>query len=255
MKIHHAITVALLCFIAVLSWNANEQRSLDTMVRQAHAFNLTSTACPAQQPCPAGLLAQQQQPCPAGPAGLEQQQPCPVCQACPEQQPCQATGGCDKLGKYDLSHLDQPPAQEVSGPMQVCGCVSQRPALASVCSCSMPLIQALKHFAVPHLWPQDDEALFVYGIVRAMRMSSVLEIGGQTGYSANNFLQAMTVTNGIVYTVDVNPVKLRHATRHKFIQKDAKYLTPQDVDNKPLDLVLFDCHVLDVQMEMCASAC
>lgn len=43
---------------------------------------------------------------------------------------------------------------------------------------------------------QDDEALFLYSIVRGLRLSSVLEIGGLRGYSALNFLQAMQPTQG-----------------------------------------------------------
>ena len=47
----------------------------------------------------------------------------------------------------------------------------------------------------------DDEALLLYAVVRGLRMSRVLEIGGLSGYSAKNFLQAMTPTKGVVYTV------------------------------------------------------
>lgn len=43
---------------------------------------------------------------------------------------------------------------------------------------------------------QDDEALLLYSIVRGLRFSSVLEIGGLRGYSARNFLQAMHPTQG-----------------------------------------------------------
>jgi hypothetical protein len=72
MKLHHAITVGLLCFIAVLSWNANEQRSMDVMVRQAHAYNATVAACPQQAACPA---------CPAAvPAAAVE---CPASPECP----------------------------------------------------------------------------------------------------------------------------------------------------------------------------
>lgn len=46
---------------------------------------------------------------------------------------------------------------------------------------------------------QDDEALLLYAVVRGMRMSRVLEIGGLSGYSTKNFLQAMTPTNGTMY--------------------------------------------------------
>ncbi len=48
---------------------------------------------------------------------------------------------------------------------------------------------------------QDDEALFLYSLVRSLRLSRVLEIGGLSGYSARNFLRAMEPTQGVVYTV------------------------------------------------------
>lgn len=76
LKLHHAITVGLLCFIAVLSWNANEQRSMDVMVRQAHAYNATVAACPQQAACPA---------CPAAiPAPAVE---CPASPDCPPSTP------------------------------------------------------------------------------------------------------------------------------------------------------------------------
>lgn len=48
---------------------------------------------------------------------------------------------------------------------------------------------------------QDDEALLLYAVVRGMRLSRILEVGGLDGYSARNFLQAMEPTQGMVYTV------------------------------------------------------
>lgn len=51
--------------------------------------------------------------------------------------------------------------------------------------------------AAPTVPPlQDDEALLLYSVVRGLRFSSVLEIGGLRGYSAHNFLQAMEPTQG-----------------------------------------------------------
>ena len=51
---------------------------------------------------------------------------CPACPACPQQPSCGAVqekkqhgGGCDLVGKYDLSHLTQPANQDVGGPVQV----------------------------------------------------------------------------------------------------------------------------------------
>ncbi len=51
---------------------------------------------------------------------------------------------------------------------------------------------------------QDDEALLLYSVVRGMRLSRVLEIGGLSGYSAKNFLQAMEPMQGVVYTVGMH---------------------------------------------------
>ena len=58
--------------------------------------------------------------------------------------------------KYDFSHLIQSPDQMVNGPIQ------------------------------------DDEALMLYAVVRTMRLRRVLELGGLSGYSARNFLSALS---------------------------------------------------------------
>ncbi|GAB4815706.1 hypothetical protein N2152v2_002752 [Parachlorella kessleri] len=79
-------------------------------------------------------------------------------------------------------------------------------------------------------------------------MSRVLEVGGLAGYSATNFLKALEPTSGVVYTVDINPVPVVDSTRHKPIMKNAALLTVADVDSKPLDLIFFDAHVLDAQL-------
>ena len=116
--------------------------------------------------------------------------------------------------QYDLSHLTQDSKQEVCGPIQ------------------------------------DDEALFLFALIRCKLISRILEIGGLSGYSAKNFLEAIKdKPNGKVYTVDINHVDSQSAN-HKCIIKDACQLTPDDVDNLPLDLVFFDCHELDVQLTM-----
>lgn len=112
---------------------------------------------------------------------------------------------------YDLTHLTQPEDQNVCGPIQ------------------------------------DDEALFLYSIIRGCRLERVLEIGGLNGYSSKNFLQALSYSkNSILYTCDVNPVPVLGKS-HKVIIKNAVDLTPEELDNKPLDMVLFDCHSM-IQM-------
>jgi len=122
--------------------------------------------------------------------------------------------------KYDLEHLSQPEDQNVGGPIQ------------------------------------DDEALFLYSIVRGCRLSRILEIGGLDGYSAMNFLKAMDfykkkpfLSQGgapekpkfMLYTCDLFDVPTQ-GPNHKVIVKNAVDLTVEDVDNEPLDLVFFDCH-------------
>ena len=57
--------------------------------------------------------------------------------------------------KYDLNHLTQEDNQIVVGPIQ------------------------------------DDEALFLYSLIRVKRIKCVLEIGGLNGYSSINFIKAM----------------------------------------------------------------
>lgn len=112
---------------------------------------------------------------------------------------------------YDLSHLTQPEHQMVAGPVQ------------------------------------DDEALFMYSVIRGRRLRCVLEIGGLQGYSATNFLRAVEVSGGTVFTVDVNPVASQ-AANHVVLTKDARDLTPEDLRGQVLDFVFFDCHDYDVQM-------
>jgi hypothetical protein len=121
----------------------------------------------------------------------------------------------------DLAHLQTPasdyPRQRVSGPMQA------------------------------------DEMLTIFSLVRTSSIKRVLEVGGLRGDSAYNFLQALRCKNYdndnnnnsvAVYTVDVNPVKTweQHLVPHKTMVKDATTLTLQDLDGKPVDAVLLDCH-------------
>lgn len=113
---------------------------------------------------------------------------------------------------YDLDHLTQPENQYVGGPVQ------------------------------------DDEALFLYAVVRGMRLRRILEVGGLDGYSARNFLRAVG-GGGVVYTVDINPVR-QVAPNHRVITKDAAAVRPGDVDGAPLDLVFFDAHAYAPQMDM-----
>ena len=113
---------------------------------------------------------------------------------------------------YDLTHLTQPDDQVVAGPIQ------------------------------------DDEALFLFALIRCMRLRRVLEIGGLDGYSAANFLKAIG-PKGMLYTVDLNPVESL-APNHRTIRTNCGDLHGEDIGNTSLDLVFFDCHIYAAQMQL-----
>jgi predicted O-methyltransferase YrrM len=109
---------------------------------------------------------------------------------------------------YNLEHLTQPPDQRVIGPIQ------------------------------------DDEALFLFSVVRASRLRTILEFGGLSGYSARNFLAALDYDNyseKIVFTCEVNLMQPL-APNHRIIQKPAAEITKTDLDSLRLDMIFFDCH-------------
>lgn len=112
---------------------------------------------------------------------------------------------------YDLSHLTQPDDQAVMGPIQ------------------------------------DDEALLLYSICRVCCYSRVIEFGGLEGYSAMNFLKGMEPQNGVVYSVDHCEIGTM-GDRHVHVHKDAGSVCAEDFENKPVDLVFFDCHDYGQQM-------
>jgi hypothetical protein len=113
---------------------------------------------------------------------------------------------------YNLSHLTQPSDQKVSGPIQ------------------------------------DDEALLFFALVRVMRMRRVLEVGGLGGYSAKNFCEAVG-SRGVVYSVDFEPMP-KVAENLVVLTKDARDVTPADLDNQPVDLVFWDCHAYEAMLSL-----
>ena len=128
-------------------------------------------------------------------------------------------------GKYELSHLAQPPSQYVGG------CV------------------------------QDDEALLLFAVVRGMRMRAILEVGGLSGYSALNFARALPPgEGGFIATVDINPVR-KAASCHESLQKPAGEVTADDLAPlfakyglpPRLDLIFFDAHVYEEQTRLLAT--
>lgn len=116
---------------------------------------------------------------------------------------------------YNLAHLNQADKQDLIGPIQ------------------------------------DDEALFLYSLIKVMRIKSILELGFAYGYSATNFLEAVG-DKGVVFSCDVRNVK-KLRPNHIPIHKSAGSITPDDIGDYKLDLIFFDCHVYDAQMSCYCS--
>ncbi|MCJ2012559.1 hypothetical protein [Methylobacterium sp. J-076] len=114
--------------------------------------------------------------------------------------------------KYNLHHLNQPDEQNVVGPIQ------------------------------------DDEALVLYATIKCMRIKNVLELGGQTGYSARNFLQAVG-DHGSVTTIDMDHVETL-SKNHIFIHKNIEDVVAEDLRGLEIGLIFFDCHDFRRQIDL-----
>jgi len=98
---------------------------------------------------------------------------------------------------------------------------------------------------------QDDEALLLYALIRCSLIKRILESGAGVGYSAKNFLQATSIfEDSIVYSVDINIKRSfqQDSKRHRSIIKSIDLVEPDDVDNLSLDLIFFDSHRLDLEI-------
>jgi len=90
---------------------------------------------------------------------------------------------------------------------------------------------------------QDDEALLLFALSRALGVNRVLEIGSLNGDSARNFLSAVRCTlRAKVFSVDPSPTVPELAENHVVVRKNAASLVSADLDNLPVDLLLLDCH-------------
>lgn len=105
--------------------------------------------------------------------------------------------------KYDLCHLSQGETQNVIGPIQ------------------------------------DDEALFLFALCKVMMVKNVVEIGVQSGYSAQNFLKAVG-GNGSVIGIDIIETAFR-SDRFTFINSCAGAVQPEQIPWN-IDLLFFDSH-------------
>lgn len=87
---------------------------------------------------------------------------------------------------------------------------------------------------------QDDEALLLFALVRCLGAENVVEVGGQDGYSARNFLAA----GAAVWTIDIAVVP-KVSSGHTVIVANAANV---DISALPaFDLVFYDAHDIEAQ--------
>lgn len=96
---------------------------------------------------------------------------------------------------------------------------------------------------------QDDEALLFFALVRVTRIKRIVEFGSVPGYSARNFCEALN-GEGMVYSIDwgVDGLTPKQGENHVVIYKNVADVTPEDLDNKPIDLLFFDCHAYEASL-------
>lgn len=103
---------------------------------------------------------------------------------------------------------------------------------------------------------QRDEALALFGIVRALRPLTVVEFGFFHGHSAFNFLCALS-EDARLYSYDVDDESAKRARsemgfdpRLTFIHKSQTDFSPDDIHRLKIDFVFFDAaHLLRLNTE------
>jgi predicted O-methyltransferase YrrM len=102
---------------------------------------------------------------------------------------------------------------------------------------------------------QDDEALFLYALIRCMGLKYIIEVGGLHGYSARNFIKAVGNV-GKVITIDkaVNQDEVKKTLEnidlknYSLIEADVNDILPTSLNIPRIDLLFFDAHNSDAQM-------
>jgi predicted O-methyltransferase YrrM len=93
---------------------------------------------------------------------------------------------------------------------------------------------------------QRDEALFLHGLVRAVRPQTVVEIGFLRGASAFNFLRALD-DGARLYSFDIDPAsaevarsRFGHDRRLFYRERSQDAITAQDIDGRVAEFVFLD---------------
>ncbi|CAE7241890.1 lig-1 [Symbiodinium sp. CCMP2592] len=109
----------------------------------------------------------------------------------------------------------------------------------------------------PRLGPvQDDEALLLYSLVRALRPRTIVEFGTSNGFSALNWMHAIAEDpDARVFSYDILPYPAARALedsdpRFLFHQKSQADFEPADVDGRPIDVAFFDAgHLIEYSLK------
>lgn len=118
-------------------------------------------------------------------------------------------------------------------------------------------LRHLRHDNPVRLGPlQDDEALLLYSLVRAVRPRTILEFGTSHGFSAINWMHAIADDpEARVFSYDIlpypTPLAIEDAdTRFVFIQKSQADFDPSDIDGRPIDVAFFDAgHLVEYSLQ------
>ncbi len=120
----------------------------------------------------------------------------------------------------------------------------------------------LQNYALGHLRKpdtvsslQNDEALFMYSLVKVTNPKVIVEFGFCKGFSAKNFLASMA-DDALLYSYDPDPVATRYARRirdkrFRFLGKRGEDFSAEDIDHQHIDLLLLDAsHEFSDSMDM-----
>ncbi|MDY6990327.1 MAG: class I SAM-dependent methyltransferase [Thermodesulfobacteriota bacterium] len=97
---------------------------------------------------------------------------------------------------------------------------------------------------------QQEEALFLYSLVKVLRPRTIVEFGFAAGYSARNFLAAMP-EDCHLYSYDPSPDAFKFAGKIKderftFYQKRGEDFMPSDIEGRPIEIAFLDAsHVFE----------
>ena len=103
---------------------------------------------------------------------------------------------------------------------------------------------------------QDDEALFLYSLIKICGIKYIIEVGGLHGYSSLNFLQALA-DEGRLITVDPNFTdqnKLLQKSNFTLISKNIQDVDVCQIPVPRIDCIFFDCHDVEVEYEFLIKA-